>query len=191
LAGCLTALLFLMPEYFQLARNLSGSRSGLLLLGVTLSAVMAFALSDWLGRRLSTAARGVVGVGCLAVGLAVLVTLGAHSRWAVVIGALGLMGLGLGVAAATARALPGVAATLDAAALAGACLGLAAAGGAFQFAQADERESGATFQEALATGVGWAALFLIVGLAGAALVIWRQGRRATPASSEAHPAAGS
>jgi hypothetical protein len=191
LAGCLAALLFLLPEYFQLARNLSGSRSGLLLLGVTLSAVTAFALSGWLGRRVSVSARGVAGVGCLGAGLALLVTIDAHSRWPVVIGALGLTGLGLGVAAATTYGLLGAASTLPAAVLAGACLGLASAGAAFQLAQADERTAGATFEEALAAGVGWAALFLLVLLAGAALVIWRLEQRPTPASSEAHPAAGS
>ena len=191
LAGCLAALLFLMPEYFQLARNLSGSRSGVLLLGVTLSAVTAFALSGWLGRRVPVSALGVAAVGCLGAGLALLVGIDAHSRWPLVIGALGLTGLGLGVAAATTRGLLGAASTLPAAVLAGACLGLASAGAAFQFAQADERTAGATFEEALAAGVGWAALFLLVLLAGAALVIWRLEQRPTPASSEAHPAAGS
>jgi MFS family permease len=191
LAGCLATLVFLLPEYFQLARNLSGSRSGVLLLAVTLAAVGGWTATTLFGRLIPWTGRLLAGAVCLVGGLAVLATIDAHARWAVLIGALGLTGLGLGVSAAAARGLPGPTSAPLAAVLAGAGLGLAAGGAAFQFAQADERESGATFEEALAAGVGWAALALLLLLAFAALMIWRLERRPTPASSEARPAAGS
>jgi DHA2 family methylenomycin A resistance protein-like MFS transporter len=182
-AGCLAALVFLVPEYLQLARNLSGLRSGILLLCVTVAAVTTWALSGWLARRLPTAA---LGLACAAIGLAVLIAIDVDTRYAVLIGALGLTGSGLGLVAGAARAelTP---------ALAGAALGLAAAGAVFQVAQADERDSGATFEHALAAGVGWAAIALLAMLGAAALAVW-QGRRAArpkPASSAAPPAAGS
>ncbi|MBA3260961.1 MAG: hypothetical protein H0T69_00505 [Thermoleophilaceae bacterium] len=178
-AGCLTALLFLVPEYFQLARNLSGLRTGTLLLAVTLPAVVACALSPWLARRLPAAALGPAGVACAGVGLAVLVTIDADTRYAPVIGVLGLTGAGLGLAGGATRHLPRTEPSAPLApALAGAALGLAAAGAAFQFAQADERGSGASFEQALAAGVGWAALFLLLGLAAAAWRVWRLRRAA-------------
>lgn len=177
-AGCLTGLVFLVPEYFQLVRNLSGLRSGILLLCVTVAAVTTWALSGWLARRLPTAA---LGVACAAIGLAVLITIDVHTRYAVLIGALGLAGSGLGLVAGAVRAelTP---------ALAGAALGLATAGAGFQLAQADERDSGATFEHALAAGVGWAAVLMLVLLAAAALALWRPPKRAP---SAAPPAAGS
>jgi hypothetical protein len=122
-----------------------------------------------------------LGVACAAIGLAVLIAIDVHTRYAVLIGALGLAGCGLGLVAGAARAelTP---------ALAGATLGLATAGAAFQLAQADERDSGATFEHALAAGVAWAAVLMLALLAAGALALWRG---ATPASSAAPPAAGS
>jgi DHA2 family methylenomycin A resistance protein-like MFS transporter len=181
-AGCLAALVFLVPEYFQLVRNLSGLRSGILLLCVTVAAVTTWALSDWLARRIPTAA---LGIACAAIGLAVLIAIDAHTRYAVLIGALGLAGSGLGLACGAAtRELRAELAP----ALAGAALGLATAGAVFQLAQADERDSGATFEHALAAGVGSAAVVMLVMLAVGALAFWRG---PTPASSAAPPAAGS
>jgi hypothetical protein len=177
-AGCLAALLFLLPEYFQLVRNLSGLRSGVLLLPVTVAAVMTWALSGWLARRLPSAA---LGLACAAIGLAVLIAIDVHTRYVILIGALGLAGSGIGLVAGAIRAelTP---------ALTGATLGLAAAGAGFQLAQADERDSGATFEHALAAGVGWAAVLMLALLAAGALALWWPPKRA---SSAAPPAAGS
>jgi MFS transporter, DHA2 family, methylenomycin A resistance protein len=184
LAGCLTALLFLMPEYFQLVRNLSGSRSGILLLALTLPAVTVAAVAHRLPMRLS--ALGPAGALCAAAGLALLATIEPHSRYALLIVALGLVGTGLGAAGHGLRQ-----ASLEAL-LAGAALGLAVAGAGFQLEQADQRDSGATFQEALAAGVSWAAVLLLAVLAAAAFAVWQERRArdgATRASSEARPAA--
>ena len=182
-AGCVAALLFLAPEYFQLVRDLSGLRSGILLLCVTLAAVTSWALSGRVARRIPTVELGVV---CAAIGLAVLIAIDVHTQYAVLIGALALAGAGLGLVAGAARAeLTPV--------LAGAVLGLAIAGAAFQLAQADERASGATFQQALAAGVSWGAALMLALLAGAALAVWqdRRAARPKPASSAAPPAVGS
>ena len=56
-AACLAALLFLAPEYFQLARNLSGLRVGALLLALTLPAVAGWACGG-LGSRAASPSRG-------------------------------------------------------------------------------------------------------------------------------------
>jgi MFS family permease len=183
LAGCLAALVFLVPEYFQLVRNLSGLRSGILLLAVTLSVVTVWALSGWLGRLVSVRALWLGGIACAAVGLGLLVPIDTHTRYAILIGALGLAGTGLGLAAGATSRLPQAEPPNVAATLAGATLGLAAAGAAFQLTQADERDSGATFGDALAAGVGWAAVLMLAMLVAAVV--------SRPASSEARPAAGS
>jgi len=184
LAACLTTVVFLMPQYFQLARNLSGLRSGVLMLALTLPAVGAWTVAPWLGRRAP-----IAGVACLVAGLGILVTLDAHTRYALLIGALGLTGAGLGSAAAGVRAWqPAAVPAALPAALAGAALGLAGAGGAFQSAEADERGAGSSFEQALAAGIGWAAVVLLVLLAAGALLIRRPGR-SRPASSAARPAA--
>jgi DHA2 family methylenomycin A resistance protein-like MFS transporter len=174
-AGCLAGLLFVIPEYFQLARNLSGLRSGTLLLPVTFSAVAAWALSRRLTARIPPVALTIAGLACAGVALAVLGTIDSGTRYAVLIAVLGIAGAGLGAAGGAARALPTGESPLGlaASALAGAALGLAAVGAAFQSAQADERATGASFEHALAAGVGWAALFLLAPLAGAALMVWR------------------
>jgi DHA2 family methylenomycin A resistance protein-like MFS transporter len=179
-AGCLAPLCFLAPQYFQLARNLSGLRSGTLLLAVTLPAVAAWALSRSATGRVPAAAAAVGGFGCAAIGLAGLGTLAADTSYAIVIGTLGLAGAGLGVAAGAAAGIPTGESPprLAASALAGAAVGLACAGGAFQSVQADERAGGASFEQALAHGIGWAALFLLPVLAAVALMVWRLRRPA-------------
>jgi MFS transporter, DHA2 family, methylenomycin A resistance protein len=189
LAGCLTALLFLMPEYFQLVRNLSGSRSGVLLLALTLPAVSVPVVAQRLPWRMP--ALGPAGAVCSAAGLALLATIEPHSRYALLIVALGLVGTGLGAAGHGLRQHGLRRASLEPL-LAGAALGLAVAGAGFQLEQADQRDSGATFQEALAAGVSWAAVLLLAVLAAASFAVWQERRTrdgATRASSEARPAA--
>jgi MFS family permease len=182
-AGSLTTLLFLMPEYFQLVRNLSGSRSGILLLALTLPVVSVAAI----GRRLAPRVPALAPAGalCAAAGLGLLATIEPQSRYALLIAALGLAGTGLGAASATLERP-----SLDTL-LGGAAVGLAVAGAGFQIEQASRRDSGATFQEALAGGVSWAAVLLIALLAAGAVAVWqeRRGREVRRASSEARPAA--
>jgi hypothetical protein len=184
LAGCVATLLFLLPEYFQLARNLSGLRSGALLLAVTVPASSAWALSLWLAPRVSAPALAAAGTACAGVALAALAPIDADTRYALLIVLLALAGTGLGAAGGAVGRAPALSARSAplAPAFAGAALGLAGAGFAFQSAQADERAEGASFEAALAAGVGWAALLLVALLAGAVLLGWRLRHAAPPAA---------
>jgi DHA2 family methylenomycin A resistance protein-like MFS transporter len=181
-AGCMVALLFLMPEYFELVRRLSGLRSGVVMLALTVPAVSAWVLARFLAPRLALPA----GALSVAAGLALLVTLEPRTSYAVTLGALLLAGGGLGLATGALRG-QGEPAAVAGWAAAGAALGLAIASEAFQFAQADERASGGSFEHALAAGIGWAAAALLFTLAAAALIGWR----VRPGSSAARPAGAS
>jgi hypothetical protein len=61
----------------------------------------------------------------------------------------------------------------------------------FQHTEMVKREQGYGFEESLAQGVAVGALSLIAFASVVAAAALFQTRRATPASSEAHPAAGS
>jgi MFS family permease len=184
--GALAALAFLMPEYFELVRRLSGLRSGLLLLALTLPAVTVWAATRAIRAQLPELAVIAAGGLCVAAGLGVLVTLDPDTAYAVSLGALVLVGSGFGLATGAVRGAQEPAEAVGWAA-AGATLGLAAAVGAFEQAQVDERSGGASFDQALSSGIGWAAGLLLVLLAGAAVLVWR----ARPASSGAPPAGAS
>jgi MFS family permease len=181
-AGCLVALLFLMPEYFELVRRLSGLRSGVVMLALTLPAVSAWVLARALPRRLALPAGGLA----TAAGLALLIALEPRSSYVLTIGALLLAGggLGLGIGAVRGNGEPGPVAAWAAA---GAALGLAIAAESFQHAQADERSGGASFEQALSSGIGWAAVALLATLVAGALLAWRL----RPASSAARRAGAS
>ena len=105
-----------------------------------------------------------------------------------VILALGLAGTGLGLAAGgggCSLPRPSWPGASHAAAFAGATLGLAIAGAAFQFAQTDKRAAGGSFEESLSGRRRLGRPEPRAGLlAVAALLIW-----ATPASFSARPAA--
>jgi MFS family permease len=179
-AGCLVALLFLMPEYFELVRRLSGLRSGTVMLALTLPAVSAWVLARLLPARLALPTGAV----STAAGLLLLITLDPHTSYAVSVGALLVAGGGLGLAGGALRG-QGEPAAVTAWAAAGATLGLAIAAEAFQHAQADDRAGGASFEQALCTGIAWAAVALLFLLAAGAVLAWRL----RPASSAA-PRAG-
>jgi DHA2 family methylenomycin A resistance protein-like MFS transporter len=181
-AGCLVALLFLMPEYFELVRRLSGLRSGVVMLALTVPAAGAWLLARFLPPRVALP----TGALSVAAGLALLITLEPRTSYAVTLGALLLAGGGLGLATGALRGQGDPAAVAGWAA-AGAVLGLAIAAEAFQFGQADERSGGGSFEESLAAGIGWAAVALLFTLAAAALISWRL----RPASSAARPAGAS
>jgi hypothetical protein len=185
LSGCVAGLLFVLPEYFQLARGLSGLRSGALLLAVTFPAVVGWAVSRRLAVRGPALAPVLSGLACAAVALGVLTSIDAGTAYALLIVLVGLAAAGVGVAGGAVghgrerRSDPVVAA------LTGAALGVAAVGVAFQAAEAAEREDGASFDQALAAGVGGAALMMAFLVAAAGLLLWRP----RPASSAARPAA--
>jgi hypothetical protein len=190
LSGCAAGVLFVMPEYFQLVRNLSGSRSGALMLAFTVAAVIAWALARPLARRLPGPVLALTGFACAAGAFAGLIAIEPHSRYALVIGLLGLAGIGLGAAAGAVTPVEGRLDTVTPT-LVGAALGLAIVGAALGSGQDAERDRGASFEQALAFGVGSAAILLLALVALGALALWQPRRAATPASSAAPPAAGS
>ena len=163
------------------------------MLVVTVPAVGAWLLSPWLVRRVPALALTVAGLASAGTAFGLLATIDAHSRYALLIGVLGLAGAGLGAAGRAVGRVPWLDARVDplVPALAGAALGLALVGGAFQSGQAAERGDGASFEQALASGVGSAAVILAALVVAAALSLGRPGRATTPASSAAPPAAAS
>jgi MFS family permease len=184
--GCLAALAFLMPEYFELVRRLSGLRSGLLLLAVTVPAVAGWAAVRSLRAQLPEQPVTIVAALCVAAGLGVLVTLAPDTPYVLALGALVLVGSGLGLAVGATRRGDEPALVVGWAA-AGAMLVLAAAAKAFEHMQAEERSDGASFEEALSSGIGGAATMLLLVLVTAAVLIWLT----RPTSSAAPPAAAS
>jgi hypothetical protein len=115
-----------------------------------------------------------------AAGLALAATIEPRSSYALTMGAVALAGGGIGAAGGAIRG-PAQPDHVVGWAAAGATVVLAAAVAAFEVAQADDRAGGASFEHALATGVGRAAALLLVLVAAAALVAWRL----RPASSAA------
>ena len=178
-AACVAGLAFLLPQYFELARILSGLRVGALLLAFTLPAVTSWALARRLAARLPVRGLAIAGLVCAVAALAVLGALEEDTPYAVLIVVMLAAGSGLGTVAATAGGRTGaeLSGVTIAATAAGAALGLAAAGAELQHAQADERAADASFEHALAAGVGRAALLLALLLAATAVSVVRLDRR--------------
>jgi MFS family permease len=188
LSGCAAGLMFVMPEYFQLVRNLSGSRSGALMLAFTIAAVAAWAVARPLALRVPAPALALAGFTCASGAFAGLIAIEVHTRYWLLIGLLGLAGTGLGAAAG---AVPRAKQRLDAVtpSLVGAAFGLAIIGAALDSGQDAERDRSASFEHALAYGVGSAAILMLAIVALGALALWQPRRALRPASSAAHPAA--
>jgi MFS family permease len=188
-AAILASICFLGPQYFELGHQLVATHSGALLSALTAPAVAGAAI----GWRLSSVVPGrlltVAGALAAAAGLVAFGTFEVHSGYALMGLSMGLTGGGLGIAAAAAAGDSPQ--RLLAAVPPGAALGLAATGAVFQHAQAQNRADGSDFAEALTQGTAVAGLSLLAFASAAAGAAWFEGRRATPASSEAHPAAGS
>jgi hypothetical protein len=184
--ACLAALVFLMPEYFELVRGLSGLRSGTLVLALTIPAVVIWAACRQLGGRLPAQRLALAGLAAAAAGLVALSTLESDTGYALIVGGLVLVGVGVGAAAGAVRGADPPASVL-AWGFAGATLGLATTLEAFQQTQSDERSGGASFEQALSRGVGWGALVLLLWVVALGVWIWR----ARPASSAARPAGAS
>ena len=146
-AAVLAALCFLGPQYFELAHQLAPSHSGVLVSALTAPAVAGGVLGWWLGSMLPRRTLGLAGALVAGAGLIAFGTIEVHSGYALMGLAMALTGGGLGLAAG---------ANLVGSALAlippGAALGLAAAGAVFQHVQAQERDQGSDFAEALTQG---------------------------------------
>jgi MFS family permease len=181
LAGCLAVSLLLAPQYLELVRGLSPLRSGVLTAVITVSAATLAALSRLLGKRFPLRLLLVGGLACAALGALGMTRIDPASSYALVIVSSGLLGSGIGSAggalvtgAATTRLV--AARTRLATAAAGAALIVAAAGALLQRAQLEERESGGSFEDALAAGLAASGWLMAALLAAAALLAWRKSR---------------
>jgi MFS family permease len=173
LAGCLAVTLLLAPEYLELVRGLSPLRSGLLTTVLTFFAATLAACAALLAGRTPPSFPVVGGLACAAVGALGMTRIDPGSSYALVIVSLGLLGSGIGAAAGalTSRA---EAARLAAAAAPGAALIVAAAGALLERAQLEERESGGSFEDAIAAGLAASGWLMAALLAVAALLAWRR-----------------
>jgi Major Facilitator Superfamily len=177
-AGSLCVALLLAPQYFELVRGLSPLRAGLLTAALTVPAGTLALLAGGLAGRAPGRLLTAGGLAGAALGAFGMTRIDPASSYAVVILSLALLGAGAGTAAgAVERRGRAVAADLVAAA-AGAALVLAAAGAVYQRAQLDERDSGGSFEDALAAGLVGSAWLLVAILAAAALLTWRRARDA-------------
>jgi MFS family permease len=188
-AAVVASLCFLGPQYFELGHSLAASHTGLLLSALTAPTAVGGLVGWHLRSVVPARLLGVVGAVAAGGGLIAVGTFEVHSGYALMGLAMGLTGGGLGLAAGAyasdsprrlLAAVPGTA-----------VLGLAAAGAVFQHTEVVQRGKGYGFEESLAQGVAVGALSLIGFASVVAGAAWFQTRRATPASSEAHPAAGS
>jgi MFS family permease len=181
LGGSLAVPLLLAPQYLDLVRGLSPLRAGLLTLALTLpAAVLAIAvpvLAARLPRRLLPAA----GLACAALGALGMTRVDPESSYALVVLSLALLGAGTGAAAAgLARSASRVQRTslapggLAPVTAAGAALVVAASGALLLRAQEGERESGGSFEDALAAGVAASGWLLAALLIVAAASAWRR-----------------
>ena len=189
--GCLAVPLLLAPQYLDLVRGLSPLRAGVLTLALTLPAatlaIAAPVLTARVPRRLLPAA----GLACAALGALGMTRVDPESSYALVVLSLALLGAGSGAAAGALAGGAGRAkgaglaqgglapGGLASATAAGAALVVAASGALLLRAQEGERESGGSFEDALAAGVaasGW----LLAALLIAAAVLAR--RRASSSS---------
>jgi MFS family permease len=175
-ASLCTMLLF-APQYFELVRGLSPLRSGLLAVAMTGPAVTLAVLAV-LASRVARPGRTrpplTAGLACAALGALGATRIDPASSYAVVVGALALLGAGAGTAAAAlATTRP---ADLMAWTAAGTVLVVAAAGAVFERAQLEERDGGGSFEEALSAGLVGSAWLLAALLAVAAVLAWRRPR---------------
>ena len=182
LVGSYWAVMFLLPQYLDLALRFSTARAGLLMLPVTLP--MAF-ISPVVARLVARASARLVmaaGMACATLGMLFLTRLdGSSNYWDVAPGLI-LFGLALGfvyapMSAAGMAALPPEKAGVASGALAmirclaGAVL-LAGAGAVFQHVEVQERSSGQSFDAAFAAGIAQAAWLLAAVLAAGTVLTW-------------------
>jgi hypothetical protein len=180
--GALAALAFLMPQYFELGHLIHPLRSGVRLSALTIPAAIA-GLAAWRLRELvSEGLLVVAGAAAAFAGGIALLLIDEHSGNALFGGGLLLVGAGFGAAAgAVWRRSAG---ELLVAAAIGAALTLALSGALFQHRQAELRDDGHPFENALSRGAADGAamlLFAAAALAGATL----RARRESSAAARA------
>ena len=182
LVGSYWTVMFLLPQYLDLALRFSTARSGLLMLPVTVPMAVISPLVARLVARASARLVMTAGMACATLGMLFLTRLdGSSNYWDVAPGLL-LLGLALGfvyapMSAAAMAALPPEKAGVASGALAmirclaGAVL-LAGAGAVFQHVEVEERSSGGSFEAAFAAGIAETAWMLAAVLLAGTVLTW-------------------
>jgi hypothetical protein len=174
LAGCLAVGLLLAPQYLELVRGLSPLRSGVLTAVLTVSAATLAAAARLFAGRLPPRLPVPAGLACAALGALGTTRIDPASSYALVVISFGLLGSGIGAAAGARSGSAGVDGPRAAGAASGAALVVAAAGALLQRAQLEERESGGSFEDALAAGLAASGWLMAALLATAAVLAWRR-----------------
>ena len=182
LVGSYWTVMFLLPQYLDLALRFSTARSGLLMLPVTVPMAIISPLVARLVARASARLVMTAGMACATLGMLFLTRLDGSSNYWDVAPGLVLFGLALGfvyapMSAAAMAALPpekaGVASGVLAMirCLAGAVM-LAGAGAVFQHVEVEERGLGRSFEAAFAAGIAETAWMLAAVLLAGTVLTW-------------------
>jgi EmrB/QacA subfamily drug resistance transporter len=196
LVGSYWAIMFLLPQYLDLALRFSTARAGVLMLPVTVPMAFISPVVARLVARVSARLVMTAGMACATIGMLLLTRLDGSSNYYDVAPGLILFGVALGfvyapMSAAAMAALPaedaGVASGVLAMVrcLAGAVL-LAVGGAVFQHVQVEERTAGDSFEGAFAAGIADTAWVLSAVLLAATILTWLLVRSARDAHRPHH-----
>jgi EmrB/QacA subfamily drug resistance transporter len=196
LVGSYWAIMFLLPQYLDLALRFSTARAGVLMLPVTVPMAFISPIVARLVARVSAQLVMTAGMACATLGMLLLTRLDGSSNYYDVAPGLILFGVALGfvyapMSAAAMAALPaedaGVASGVLAMVrcLAGAVL-LAVGGAVFQHVQVEERTAGDSFEGAFAAGIADTAWVLSAVLLAATILTWLLVRSARDAHRPHH-----
>jgi EmrB/QacA subfamily drug resistance transporter len=196
LVGSYWTIMFLLPQYLDLALRFSTARAGVLMLPVTVPMAFISPVVARLVARVSARLVMTAGMACATIGMLLLTRLDGSSNYYDVAPGLILFGVALGfvyapMSAAAMAALPaedaGVASGVLAMVrcLAGAVL-LAVGGAVFQHVQVEERTAGDSFEGAFAAGIADTAWVLSAVLLVATILTWLLVRSARDAHRPHH-----
>jgi EmrB/QacA subfamily drug resistance transporter len=196
LVGSYWTIMFLLPQYLDLALRFSTARAGVLMLPVTVPMAFISPVVARLVARVSARLVMTAGMACATIGMLLLTRLDGSSNYYDVAPGLVLFGVALGfvyapMSAAAMAALPaedaGVASGVLAMVrcLAGAVL-LAVGGAVFQHVQVEERTAGDSFEGAFAAGIADTAWVLSAVLLVATILTWLLVRSARDAHRPHH-----
>ena len=196
LVGSYWTVMFLLPQYLDLALRFSTARAGVLMLPVTVPMAFISPIVARLVARVSAQLVMTAGMACATLGMLLLTRLDGSSNYYDVAPGLILFGVALGfvyapMSAAAMAALPAEDAGVASGVLAMVrCLGgavlLAGGGAVFQHVQFEERAAGDSFEGAFAAGIADTAWVLSAVLLSGTILTWLLVRSARDARRPHH-----
>jgi EmrB/QacA subfamily drug resistance transporter len=196
LVGSYWTVMFLLPQYLDLALRFSTARAGVLMLPVTVPMAFISPIVARLVARVSAQLVMTAGMACATLGMLLLTRLDGSSNYYDVAPGLILFGVALGfvyapMSAAAMAALPAEDAGVASGVLAMVrCLGgavlLAGGGAVFQHVQFEERAAGDSFEGAFAAGIADTAWVLSAVLLTGTILTWLLVRSAQDARRPHH-----